>query len=186
MYLLTLAAFAFIIAMVPFSVALSSSVYRCIQWKEGFRIALVFAMFHAVMAAVGWGAGYSVKPWLHTMAVPVSLFIFFFMALRFFVDARRKGPESRTLVVENMRILVGFAIVTGINTLLLSISLGLLYPGVLKLAGIVFAMVFLITLVGIRTGKKARMNTGRVAETIGSMLLTVISIFILLQYLKIL
>jgi len=186
LYELTFTVFAFIISMVPFSVALNSSVYRCIEWKESLRIALVFAVFHALMAAAGWGVGYAVKGWLHSMDIPIALFIMFFMALRYFVDARRKARELRTITVENIRILFSFAIVTGINTLLLGISLGILYPGVFHFIWILFAMVFMLSVFGIRAGKRGWMNLGRTAETLGSLLLFGAGIFILLQFLKLL
>lgn len=185
MYAITFIAFALIISAVPFSVALNSSVYRCIEWKEALRIALVFALFHAAMAAVGWGVGYGIKGWLGSMSVPVALFILLFMALRYFADARRKGREARTMTVENIRILMGFAMVTSINTLLLGIGLGILYSGWLDFAGIVAALVFLIARFGVLAGKKGWMNLGKVGETMGSMLLFGITIFVLLQYLKV-
>ena len=184
MYALTFIAFALIISAVPFSVALSSSVYRCIEWKEALRIALVFALFHAVMAAVGWGVGYGIKGWLSNMAVPVALFIVLFMALRYFVDARRKGREARTMAVENMRILLGFAMVTSINTLLVCIAMGILYTGWLDFAGIVAAIVFLVTRLAVLAGKQGWTNLGRLVETAASLLLFGIGVFILLQFLE--
>jgi putative Mn2+ efflux pump MntP len=184
MYVLTLIAFALVISMVPFSIALNSSVYRCIEQKEAYSMSLVFAIFHAVMAALGWGVGYAVKGLLGSMTIAVALFIMFFMALRYFSDSRRKGREVRTMAVENMRILVGFAIVTGINTLLLGISLGLLYEGWLDFTGMVAAMVFLFSRFGVFAGKHGWLNLGRSAETLGSFLLLGIGIIILLQYLE--
>jgi len=184
MYVLTLIAFSIIISLVPFSVALSSSVYRCIEWKEAMRIALVFTVFQSVMAAIGWGIGYAVKGWLHNMAVPVAVFTMFFIGLRYFADSRRKGREMRTMAVENMRILLGFAFVTSINTLLLGISMGILYTDLMNFIGILFSVVFLMTVVGIRAGKMGWMNLGKAVEMAGGLLLFGISIFILVQYLK--
>jgi putative Mn2+ efflux pump MntP len=183
MYALTFIAFALVISMVPFSVSLQSSVYRCIEWKEALWISAVFAVMHALMASVGWAVGYGVKGWLSDMTVPVALFIMIFMALRFFIDARRKGHEARTMASKNLRILIGFAVVTGINTLLLGISLGLLYTGWLDFAGILAAIVFLISRLGIFAGKRGWLNLGKTAETLGSLVLFGIGVFILLQFL---
>lgn len=184
MYTLTLIVFALIISAVPFSIALTSSVYRCIEWKEALRIALVFALSHAAMAAIGWGVGYGVKAWLSTMGVPVALFIMFFMALRYFTDARRKSQEARTLAVKDMRILMGFALVTSINTLLLGISLGIVYSGWLEFAGMVAVIAFLVTRFGIYAGKQGWLRIGRVVESLASLLLIIVTIFILLQFIK--
>ena len=177
---------AFILSLVPFSVALSSSVYRCILWKEAFRIALVFALFQAVMISVGWVIGFGVRGLLYDMAIPVAVMIVFFIGIRLFLDSRRLGWEHRTLSVENKRLLFGFAFVISINPALLGMGLGILYNDILILAGFDFAMVFLMTIAGILAGKRGMMNLGRTAETIGSAGLGVISVIIILQYLKIL
>lgn len=184
MFLLTLSAFAFVISMVPFSVALGSSIYRCIEWKEALRIALVFSTAQALMAAAGWGLGHAVKGWLHDMAVPMAVLIMLFIGLRYFLDSRRLGREMRTIAVENMRILLGFAFVTGINTILLSISLGVLYTGWWSFIRILFLVVFIMTILGIGVGKRGWTGLGRTAEMLGGILLFGISIFILLQFLK--
>jgi putative Mn2+ efflux pump MntP len=108
----------------------------------------------------------------------------FFMTLRYFTDSRRKSRAARTMGVENMRILFGFAIVTGINTLLLTISLGLLYTGWLDFAGIVAALVLLLTRFGVFAGKRGWMNMGRTAELLASILMIALAVVILLQYLN--
>jgi putative Mn2+ efflux pump MntP len=183
---LTLLIFSLIIAMVPLSVAVSSSVYRCIEWKESFRIALALALFHALMAAIGWGIGFGVRGLFTDMKMPVALFIMLFIAFRYFMDSMRQNRQIRIIISEDNRILLSFGLVTSINTALLSISLGILYPGVWLLAGFVFGMVFLLALIGIRLGKLGLLNFGRIAELTGGLGLFAVAAVILLQYLKIL
>jgi len=178
--------FTLLLSFVPFSVALSSSIYRCIEWKEAFRIAIVFAIFHAGMVALGWVIGYSIKGLLNEMAVPVSAIIIFIIGMRIFLDSRRLGRENRTMAVEDKRILFGFALVTGINIALTGMGLGILYPGVFFFAGFVFAFVFMMTILGIRAGKRGMMNLGRTLEMLSGVSLMIISMVIVLQYLKIL
>lgn len=185
MYYVTFLAFAFVIAIVPFSVAVSSSVFRCIEWKEALKISFVFALVHAVMAAAGWGLGTGIKGWFRDLAVPVALFIMAFIAFRYFADSFRKGRELRTIVAENRRILLGFSFVTGINTLLLSISLGMLFQGLADFLWILASMVFILTIAGIRAGKLGWMSIGRRMETVGGLMLFGIALFILLQYLQV-
>jgi putative Mn2+ efflux pump MntP len=186
MTLLPLIIFTFILSLVPFSVALSSSVYRCIQWKEALRIALFFALFQAAMLAIGWVIGYSVKGLFHDMKIPVAVVIIIFIGVRMLADSRRLGRENRTMAVESMRILMGFAFVISINTALLSMGLGILYQEVLILAGLIFGFVFLMTIAGVQAGKRGMMILGRTAETIGGICLFLIGAIIILQYLEIL
>jgi putative Mn2+ efflux pump MntP len=186
MLLVTLFLFSFILSLVPFSVALSSSVYRCIVWKEALRIAITFAIFQAVMLALGWLIGFSVKGLFHDLAILVAVLIIFFIGARMFADSRRLSRDNRTMAVESGRILMGFAFVTSINTALLGMGLGILYHDIMILAGLVFGFVFLMTIAGVQVGKRGMMNLGRIAETIGSAGLIMICIVIVLQYLKIL
>ena len=185
MNLIPLIVISFLLSLVPFSVALSSSVYRCIVWKEALRIALVFAIFQAGMVAIGWAIGYGIKGLLYDMAIPVAVLIIFFIGFRMIMDSFRLGRENRTMAVEDRRILLGFAFVISINTALLGMGIGILYTGILVLAGFLFGMVFIMTIAGVQAGKRGMMNLGRTAEMIGGSGLIVISVIIILQYLKI-
>ena len=185
MFLLSLFVFSLIVSMVPFSVALSSSVYRCIEWKETFRMAFVFGLFHAVMAAIGWGIGYGIKGWFYDMKYPVAIFLMLFIAFRLFMDSRRKNRQIRIVISEESRILISFGLVTSINTALLGISLGMIYTGIGFLAACVFGIVFLMTILGIRIGKLGVMNLGWIAELLGVAGLFMAGVVILLQYLRI-
>jgi putative Mn2+ efflux pump MntP len=185
MSLLPLLFIAFLLSLVPFSVALSSSVYRCIVWKEALRIALAFAFFETVFMAVGWVIGFSIKGFFLDLKIPVAVMIIFFIGARMFADARRPGNAHRTMAVESRRILMGFAFVISINTALLGMGLGIIYRDILILSGFVFLMIFIMTIAGVQAGKRGMMNLGRIAETIGSAGLVVISVIIILQYLKI-
>jgi putative Mn2+ efflux pump MntP len=186
MNLLPLIFFSLILSLLPFSVALSSSVYRCIAWKEALRIAIVFALFQAAMAAIGWLIGYGIKGLLHDLTVPVAVVIIFFIGFRMFMDAIRLGREHRTMAVEDNRILFGFAFVISINTALLGMGIGILFKEILILAGLIFAMVFMMTIIGVRAGKMGMINLGRSAEMTGGVGLFIIALVIILQYLKIL
>jgi len=185
MTFLPLIIISLLLSLVPFSVALSSSVYRCIVWKEAIRIAIVFAIFQAGMVATGWAIGYGIKGLLYDMAIPVAVMIIFFIGFRMFMDSRRLGRENRTMAVENNRILFGFAFVMSINTALLGMGLGIIYREILILIGLIFVLVFLMTIIGIQAGKRGMMNLGRTAEMIGGAGLFAMGVIIILQYLKV-
>jgi manganese efflux pump family protein len=186
MQLLPLIIVSVLLSFVPFSVAVSSSVYRCIEWKEALRIAFVFAFFQAGMISIGWVIGFGIKGLFYSMATPVAVLIMFYIGFRMFMDSWRLGRENRTMAVESNRILYGFAFVTSINTALLGMGLGILYKDILYLAAFLFVATFIMSILGIKAGKRAMMNLGKTAEMTGGVGLAVISLIILLQYLKIL
>jgi manganese efflux pump family protein len=183
--LLALFLFAFILSLVPFSVALNSSIYRCIVWKEALKIALSFAIFQAIMMALGWVIGFGIKGLMHEMAVPVSVIIIIIIAARMILESRRPGRENRVMAVEDRRLLLGFSFVISINTTLLGMGLGMLYTEFMILAGLLFGMTFIMTIVGAQAGKRGMMNLGKTMELLGGAGLILIGIAIVLQYLKI-
>lgn len=185
MLYLTYLVFAIILGMVPFSVALNSSVYRCIEWKETFRMAAVFSLFIALAASMGWALGYAIRGLFFEMKLPVALFIMIFIAFRLFMDSRRRNKEIRIVVSEHRRLLISFGIVTSINPLLLGISLGMIYTGLQYLAGILLATVFILVILGVRLGKLGWLNFSRTMELTGAVALVGAGVFIFLQYLKI-
>jgi putative Mn2+ efflux pump MntP len=185
MLLLTYILFSLIIGMLPFSVAINSSVYRCIEWKETFRIAFVLALFQVGMALAGWGVGLAVRGFFSTMQVPVAIFIMLFVALRYFMETFRPGRDVRILISENRRMLIAFAVVTSINTVFLGIALGLIYQNILVFATVLPLVVFLAVIAGVRLGKLGLLNLGKNAERLAAVLLAASAVFILLQYLKI-
>ncbi|HNQ83756.1 MAG TPA: manganese efflux pump [Bacteroidales bacterium] len=182
----TILLFPLIISFIPLSVAVSTSIYRCVEWKEAFRTAIVFALFQAAMMTIGWAIGYGVKGMLYSMAVPIGAVIVFFIGIRLMFDSRRLTRENRIMAVENRRILIGFALVSSINTALLGMGLGLLYPDILFLAAPVFGFTFLGVVAGVQAGKRGMVNLGRNLELLGSLGLIIASIIIALQHLRIL
>jgi putative Mn2+ efflux pump MntP len=185
MSLLPFIIFSLLLSFVPFSVALSSSIYRCIQWKEALRIAFVFAIFQVAMMALGWILGFSIKVFLYGLAVPVAAMIVFYIGARMFLDSRKMRKENRTMAVENNRILFGFAFVISINTALTGMGLGIIFNDILIFSGFIFLIVFLMTLLGIQAGKRGMMNLGLTLEMLGGIGMIILSIVIVLQHLKI-
>ena len=137
------------------------------------------------MMAFGWVIGFNIKGLFHDLKIPVAVMIIFFIGARMFADSRRLGRDNRTMAVESRRILMGFAFVISINTALLGMGLGILYPDIMILSGLVFGFVFLMTIAGVQAGKRGMMNLGRTAETLGGVGLFLMSVIIVLQYLKI-
>ena len=185
MQILAFVLFSLLLSLVPFSVAVSSSVYRCIVMKEALKIALVFGLFQSGMMIIGWLIGFAVKGLLYSMAVPVAALIVFMIGARLFLDSRRFGKEQRTIASNNTRILIGFSFVTSINTLLLGMGFGILYPNPWLLAAILFVMTFIMTLIGVYAGKRGMMNIGKTAESTAGLAMLIISVVIVLQFLKI-
>lgn len=182
MNFLPLILIAFLLSTVPFSVALSSSIYRCIVLKEALRIAFVFALFQAGMMALGWLIGFSIKGLLHSLVIPVAALVIFFIGMKIFLESRRPGREQRTMAVEDRRILLGFGFVISINTAMLSMGLGMIYSDLAVLAGSSFGLSFLMSLLGVFLGKRGMMTLGKTAELLGGAGLIMVSLVIVMEF----
>jgi putative Mn2+ efflux pump MntP len=69
---------------------------------------------------------------------------------------------------------------------MVSMALGILYHDILLLAALVFFFVFVMTFLGILAGKRGMLNLGRSLELLGGISMVIISVVIIMQYLKIL
>jgi manganese efflux pump family protein len=185
MHLLSIILITLLLSLVPFSVAAGTSIYRCIVRKEALRIALAFAVFQALMTALGWVIGFGIKSMLADLFEPVAALIIFFTGIRIFLDSRKPEREHRIMKVENMKILLIFSVIISINTAMLGMGLGIIYDNVLILSGLIFALVFIAVILGVRAGKRGMMNIGKSAELLSGTGLIMVSIVIILQFLKI-
>lgn len=172
------------LSFVSFSVALSSSIYRCIEWDETFRIAFVFGLVHALMLGMGWLIGHAVNGWMRDMSFPVAILILFYIGIRMLLESRKINPEHRIIQTGDLKWLAGFAFLISINTFLTGISLGMLTNLILHSMIALGGIIFVLILSGIRLGKVGSLRSGHWAETAGGISLAVISVIVLLQYVK--
>lgn len=159
-----------------FAVALNSSVYRCIEWGETLRMAFIFAFAQALMLGLGWLIGDAIAGWLRDMAFPMAIMILFFIGARLFMESRRKNPEHRIILADNMRWLTGFAFLTGINTFLTGISLGILTDQIWHIVFILAAIVWPITILGVRLGKNSVIRSVQTAEAFAGIALVLVAL----------
>lgn len=159
-----------------FSVALNSSVYRCIEWGETIRMAFIFAIAQALMLGLGWLIGYAIAGWLGDMAFPIAIMILFFIGARLFMESRRRSTDHRIIPADNTRWLSGFAFLTAINTFLTGIGLGILTGSIWHSVAVIAALAFFITIFGIRLGKTSVIRSARTAEALAGIALVLVAL----------
>lgn len=166
-----------------FSVALNSSIYRCIEWAETFRIAVVFAFFQGAMLGLGWLIGNAMDNWFKDMSFPVAILILFFIGGRLILESRSIDPERRIIIADDFKWLAGFAFLTSINTFLTGISLGILTGRISTALAVLFIMIFLVVILGTRLGKRSSFGLSRIAGLAGGIILVLVAAMVLIQYL---
>lgn len=171
--------------MAGFHIALRSSIFRCIQVNESLVIPASFALFQVVMTAMGWTIGNALTGWLGKIAPTVAILVFLLVGTRMMLEARKVPDEQRTMAVNHFKVLMGFSLISSINSFLAGISLGILQTNLRLLSAIVIVSALVTTYTGIRLGKIGFLKAGRIAETVGGIGLILVGIVVLLQFLKI-
>jgi putative Mn2+ efflux pump MntP len=177
---------ALALAMLPFSVALFSSAYRCIELNESFGIGVFLSFFQAFLLMLGWWIGYSFSAFFGSMTFAVASMVFIFVGVKMFFDARRAAPERRTYATKDIKILTGFALVVSINGFLIGTALGMIGTMILLNAAIQVFITYLFVLIGIRMGKMGAYRAALRAESFGAALFLVMAVYMIIQYIKIL
>ena len=173
---------AFSLSASCFSVALNSSVYRCIEWGETFRMAFIFAVAQSLMMGLGWLIGSAIAGWLSDMAFPIAIMILFFIGARIFLESRRGNPVQRIIPEDNFRWMAGYAFLVGINTFLSGIGLGILTGMIWHSIIILAGGAILLTILGIRLGKTGAIRSSRFTEALAGIALILLALGVLVVF----
>lgn len=177
---------ALALSMVAFSVAVNSSIFRCIKTKEGLDISITFALFQGIMIALGGWIGKAIGTLLDQMANAIAIFLLLIIGMRMMFESRRVMLEVRTMRVRNSKMLLSFSFLVSVNAFLVGLSLGMIMESLFTPGLYLAGMTFVLTFIGIKAGRAGMTNISRHAEMIGGILLIIVGVTMVLQYLKIL
>lgn len=172
------------LAMVPLSVALHSSAYRCIDMGESFEIGIFFSFFQGSLLFLGWLTGYALSGYFNALAYPIATMIFLFIGLKLFSESRKPIPQKRTYPSRDIRTLAVFSLAISINAFLVGVGAGLIKTNWVLLVAILVLVSYVATLLGIRMGKKGRYRAARNAEISGGLIMLLMAIFMIAQFIK--
>lgn len=184
----TLLAIAVALAMDAFAVALATGI--CLgRARPGqmLRMAGAFGLFQALMPALGWLLGFSVRERIeafdHWLAFALLAFVggkMIWEGLTHASDDPGCEPVDRT---RGWPLLV-LAVATSIDALAVGLSFAMLGQGILVSALVIGAVCFVITALGMRIGCMARRVAaiGRYAELLGGAVLLGIGLRILMEH----
>jgi putative Mn2+ efflux pump MntP len=175
---------AITLAMLPFSVGIFSSAYRCIQMNESFVIGMSFSFFQGFLLILGWWVGHALVTFFASLSFSVATILLIMVAVKMFFDARRAGLERRTYSVRDFKVLLGFSFAISINAFLVGVSLGMIGARILIAAALQVLITYLATLTGIRLGKMGRYRTAIGSEHFGAFMLLLMAIVMIVRYLN--
>lgn len=168
--------------MDSFAVSLTSGSLQCITYKKGLKIAIVFAVFQAIMPVLGWLLGVTFKDMIEQLDHWIAFSLLFIIGLKMIVEAIKVKPEDRKFNINNNYVLIMLALATTIDAFVVGISFGFLEVNILKAIIIIGIVTFLFSFGGICLGKLNRFIKPRTAELIGGLVLIAIGVKILIEH----
>jgi putative Mn2+ efflux pump MntP len=169
-----------------FAVSVSSGlILRKIDFFNATRIAITLAVFQAVMPVIGWLAGSGIREYAENVDHWIAFGILALLGGNMIYESLKTHPEERQFNPLDVRVMIGMAIATSIDALIVGFSFALLNFKILISVGIIGAVTYIVAMLGMLFGKKIGARMGRRMEILGGTMLILIGLKILLEHLKI-
>jgi putative Mn2+ efflux pump MntP len=152
-------------------------------FKQAIRIAAIFAVFQAVNPLIGWLIGAGLSSFISQYDHWVAFILLFLLGVKMIAESR-KAHEEKTIDPYSLKVQVKLAIATSIDALIVGIGFGILKPGsIIPTLVIIGGVTFVVAMIGMLFGKKARGKFGEKMELLGGVILIAIGLKILLEHL---
>jgi manganese efflux pump family protein len=173
------------LSMDSFAVSLTSGTLHCVTPKKGLKIAVVFAVFQAIMPVLGWLLGLTFKDLIEQIDHWIAFSLLFIIGLKMIYEAVKVNQEERKFNINKNYVLIMLALATTIDAFVVGISFGFLNVSIIKASIIIGLVTFMVSYGGICLGKLNRFIKPRSAELIGGLVLIGIGVKIMLEHIKI-
>ena len=186
MQLYKILAIAVSLAMDAFAVSIASAVsLKNVDFRQAFRLVWHFGFFQAFMLVIGWSAGLTVRSLIENYDHWVAFGLLAFVGVKMIRDAfRDHGSKKEVMDPTKGLTLVMLSFATSIDALAVGLSMSLIKVSIWVPALIVGIAAGAFTIVGLELGKRvgAVSSLSRYAETIGGLVLLIISLKILHEH----
>ncbi len=166
-----------------FAVSVSLGVMnREIRFRPACRIALTLAFFQALFPVAGWLIGISVKDLLTAVDHWIAFILLAMIGFRMVYEGTGKQQESRILNPMKRRVILGIAVATSIDALVVGLSFGFIETTIAVPALIIGAVTFLAAMLGMLSGKSISGKASRRSLILGGIILILTGVKILLEH----
>jgi putative Mn2+ efflux pump MntP len=168
-----------------FAVSVSSGLtIRHIRFLQGVRIAFTLAFFQSLMPLIGWILGNQVSGLIANYDHWVAFGLLCILGLKMVYESLKKDKEASNFNPLNFMVLLGMAIATSIDALVVGVSFALIEMNIYWSILVIGGVTFLVSMVGMLFGKKVGGKLGKRMEIVGGLILIGIGIKILLEHLQ--
>ena len=167
-----------------FAVSVSFGILKKeIRFLQACRIAFVLAFFQAFFPVIGWFIGLSVKNMISHFDHWLAFGLLAFIGARMVYEGIRKEEERKEFDPMKPGVLIGIAVATSIDALVVGLSFGVLDTNIFFPASIIGSVTFITAMLGMLSGKNIPGKTSHRSLIVGGIILIIIGGKILLEHL---
>jgi putative Mn2+ efflux pump MntP len=167
-----------------FAVSVSFGILKKgIQFRQACLIAITLSFFQAFSPVLGWFIGISVKNLIATFDHWIAFGLLALIGARMIYEGIRDEEERKEFNPMKPGVLIGVAVATSIDALVVGLSFGFLDTYIFIPAIIIGSVTFFAALLGMLSGKNIPGKTSHRSLIIGGIILILIGGKILIEHL---
>ncbi len=184
MEILTILLIALSLSFDTFAVSISSGlILKQIDFYKASRIAIVLAVFQALMPVIGWLIGIGIKDYAERFDHWIAFIILGLLGAKMIYESFKSNPEDRQFNPLDLKVMIGMAVATSIDALIVGFSFALLDFQIILSVGIIGSVTYIVAMLGMLFGKNIGARLGQRMEFVGGLMLVLIGVKILIEHL---
>lgn len=164
-----------------FAIAATITSMRRIKTSEHFKIPSHFGLFHFAQILIGYFLGVASKKLIDSYDHWIAFGLLGFLGGKIIYHSIKDGPEKIRITGEKDLLLLSFA--SSIDALIIGIALSIINGNIYATAGVIAAIVFVISLLGLEIGERINKLGIKYVEIIGGLVLIGIGLKTLIGHL---
>lgn len=166
-----------------FAVSISTGlVVSHIRFWQATKIAATLAFFQALMPFIGWFIGSQVKELIIDYDHWIAFGLLSIIGAKMIIESLKKEEEKKDFNPFKPVVLIGMAIATSIDALIVGVSFAFINLNIFISVGVIGFITYIVSMLGMLFGKSAGKWFGKKMEIVGGLMLIGIGIKILLEH----
>lgn len=154
-----------------------------IKFWQATKIAITLALFQAAMPLLGWLVGVQLEGYVKDFDHWIAFGLLSIIGARMIYESLKPEEERKEFNPFKASVLVGMALSTSIDALVVGITLAFIEINIYLAVAIIGFVTYVAAMLGMLFGKKAGNLFGKKMEIVGGLILVGLGIKILLEHL---
>ncbi len=163
------------------SIIIGLSVFQIKFWQAS-KIALTLTVFQCLMPILGWVLGSQINDIFSHADHWIAFGLLSIIGIKMIIEGFKKEGGKKEFDPFKPLVLIGIAIATSIDALIVGVSFAFINVNILLSAGIIGFTTYISAMLGMLFGKTAGKSLGKNIEMAGGIILLIIGIKILFEH----